>query len=270
MTTATPGGRSRAPTRDEIVGREPELDRLAGFLDGVADGPSGLLLRGEAGMGKTTIWRAGVVEARERRFRTIACAPGEFETGLAFAALADLLEPVLDEALPELPEVQRHALEVALLRAAPGRAPLDPRAVSTATLGVLRHLARGSAVVVAIDDIQWLDSASAGALQFALRRLEVEPVGLLQTVRAGTAAARSLGLCPSVPRDRFELVEIGPLDLEQIERLLRPRLAEPFLRPTLLRVHRACAGNPFYAIEIARTLSQLTRPLTPGEPLPVP
>ena len=99
----------------DVVGREPELAILDRFLDSIPAGPAALLLSGEAGIGKTTVWREGLDGARRRRYRTLSCGPVEAETRLSYAALGDLLEPVLEDALPTLPEPQRRALEVALL-----------------------------------------------------------------------------------------------------------------------------------------------------------
>src|SRR5204862_2211740 len=96
-----------AMTTVPLVGREEELERVLAFVRDAASGPCALVLEGEAGIGKTTLWRAGV-EAAERAERTVLrAAPAEAETDLAFAAAADLLEPVADEALEGLPDVQR-------------------------------------------------------------------------------------------------------------------------------------------------------------------
>ena len=95
----------------------------------------------------------------------------EPEAKLAFAALGDLLEPIGDDVLSQLPEPQRCAIAVALLREDPGDRPLDPRAVGAGMVTILRLLARTAPVVVAVDDLQWLDRPSGRVLDFALRRL---------------------------------------------------------------------------------------------------
>src|SRR6185436_1535183 len=129
-----------------------------------------------------------IAEAEERGLRVLTARPVASETGLSHAALGDLLASVVDEVGQGIPAPQRHALDVALLRAAPGSGPVDPRAVGAATLAVLRTSAGDAALVLAIDDVQWLDPASAGALAFALRRLGDEPVVLLATRRAAPGA----------------------------------------------------------------------------------
>jgi hypothetical protein len=99
-----------------LIGREQELDELARFLDAVPAGPVGLLLEGDAGMGKTTLWLEAVSAARDRSYRVLSCRPVESEAQLAFAALGDLLEEVPESATEYLPAPQRRALDVALLR----------------------------------------------------------------------------------------------------------------------------------------------------------
>ena len=94
----------------DVIGREPELAILQRFLDSIPTGPSALLLSGDPGIGKTTVWKEGLAAALERGYLTLSCGPVEAETRLSYAALGDLLEPVLEEALPTLAEPQRQAL----------------------------------------------------------------------------------------------------------------------------------------------------------------
>ena len=103
----------------EVIGREPELAILTRFLESIPTGPSALLLSGDPGIGKTTVWKEGLADALARDYRILSCGPIEAETRLSYTALGDLLEPILEEALPSLPEPQRRALEIALLRVAP-------------------------------------------------------------------------------------------------------------------------------------------------------
>jgi hypothetical protein len=165
------------------VGRDGELVAAAGFLDGLAMGPAALVFVGEPGIGKTTLWRATVELERSRGGHVLVAQPAEAEAQMAFGVLADLVEPVFESVVPQLPEPQRHGLAVALLREAPGPDPLDPRAVSTAMLSVLRLLAAKGPVLVAIDDLQWIDRASARVLEFVVRRLDGLPVGVVACER---------------------------------------------------------------------------------------
>jgi AAA ATPase domain len=250
----------------EVVGRDEELAAVAAFIDG--DLPGALVLAGEAGIGKTTVWRAGLSHARERGACVLACRPAESEARLSFAGLADLLEPVLGAALGALPSIQRHALEAALLLSEKEGPPPDQRTISTACLGVLRKLAGNGPVLVAVDDVQWLDPPTALVLEFAARRLDAEPIGLLVAQRVAGDGEAPLGL------GRADLesgrVRLGPLSTGALHRLLRDRLGASLTRPVLRKVHEASGGNPFYALELVRALQAGGRRIEPGEPLPVP
>ena len=256
-------------TTAEIVGRERELDAVERFLDGLGAGAAALLLAGEAGVGKTTIWQQGLAMGRARGLLTLVSRPGELETKLAYAAIGDLLEPVADDVLAVLPAARAQALRQALLIGdALGPSP-DQRAVSLAVLEAIRALAREHAVLIAIDDLQWLDVSSAHVLHFALRRLEADPVAVITTVRGETDVEPSL-FRRSLPPERIERVAVGSLDERSLDLLLRARLGTSFLRPTLLQLHRTSGGNPFFALELARALAERSEPLAAGDPLPVP
>src|SRR3954469_12893661 len=144
----------------DVIGRPGELQAIERFLDALADGPAVLLLEGEPGIGKTTLLRAGVERARRRDRHVLMCAASPSEARLSYAALADLLGGVGGDILDRLPEPQREALAVALLHAPPGSRPVDPRAVARGTLAALEALTANGAVVVAVDDLQWLDRPS--------------------------------------------------------------------------------------------------------------
>jgi predicted ATPase len=158
----------------EIIGREDELASIEDFLGRVQEGPGALVLSGEAGIGKKILWEAGVEEARERFSRVLSCRGVEAEASLSFAGLSELLAPVLEETGPSLAPPRRRALEVALLLAEPGEMAPDPHAIGLAVLDALTALARDGPVLIALDDVQWLDPASAGVLQIALRRVREE------------------------------------------------------------------------------------------------
>src|SRR5437764_1269780 len=106
---------------------------------------------------------------------------------LAFSGLGDLFESLADELLDRLPGPQRRALRAALFLSDADKAPADLDALPRAAFGVLRQLAADGTVVVAIDDEQWLDRASARVLAFALRRVREEPICLLLSRRAASA-----------------------------------------------------------------------------------
>src|SRR5262245_15754521 len=251
-----------------VLGRERELDSPDRFPAAVAEHPAGLLLEGEVGIGKTTLWQRVVAGARTRTYHVLVSRPVESETQLAFAALGDLLEDVPTEAMSGLPEPQRRALEVALLRTeAEGPAPL-PRAVALGLLGVVRSLSGSRPVLVAVGDVQWLGRPAASALEFVARRLRDGPIGLViaRRLEAGNVPA----LTELAPPDGFERLAVGPLDLDTLDRLVRDRAGVQLNRPTLVELHAASGGNPFFALEIARSIVQLELAWTPGAPFPVP
>jgi DNA-binding CsgD family transcriptional regulator len=252
-----------------IIARQAELAAVGDFLDRVAEGPRALLLEGEAGIGKTRVWREGVDWARARDFRVLATRPGGAEVQLAFAGLADLLRDVLGETLPELPPPQRRALSIALLlEDARGAAP-DDRAVAAAFLAALRAVAAIGPVVVAVDDVQWLDAASMRTLAFAMRRLADEPIGVLATVRVSRDETEPTELLGSLPQEQLIRLPLGPLNVGAVYELIQSRLDTTLARATLLRLHETSEGNPFYALELARALVDVGE-AEPGEPLPVP
>jgi DNA-binding CsgD family transcriptional regulator len=229
-----------------VVGREQEravVDALLAARSGA------LLLCGEPGIGKTVLWEQGVRGAEEGGWTVLVHRSARAETAFAFAGLSDLLAPVVDEALDGLPAPRRRALEVALLLAEPqdGRAP-DVRAIGLALLDVLRALAAQGPVLLALDDVQWLDVSSAAVLSVAVRRLGDEPVAVLGTMRteAGAVVPEALARMP------LERLTLEPLDLAAVHRLLRDRLALELPRPQLARIHRAAGGNPYFALELAR------------------
>jgi len=249
-----------------VIGRDGEVECLRAFLDAAGvDGLRALVLEGEAGIGKSTLWLAGVDIARERGLRVLSSQPAEAERALAFAGLGDLLEDALVEVLPALPPPRRRALEVALFLADATQDPLDPRALGVAVRTALELLADREPMVVAVDDVQWLDSPSAEALSFALRRTSA-PMYVLLARRITTRAATT-SLESALPARSVEPLHIGPLSFGALQAVVRERLDRVFPRPTLLRIHEASGGNPFYALEIARALPQ---ELDPTEPLPVP
>ncbi|MGH2720733.1 MAG: LuxR C-terminal-related transcriptional regulator, partial [Actinomycetota bacterium] len=180
--------------------------------------------------------------------------PVEAEAHLGFAALADLMEPMLDEVAPALAEPQRHALAVALLRERPGPGRLDQRAVSAATLSVLRLVASEGPLILAIDDLQWLDRPSARVLEFALRRLGRLPVGMLACERLGEDPPVPLDVTRTLPAGRVRRIRLGPVSLAALHHLLKEQLGRSFPHRMLVRVEQVSGGNPFFALELARGL----------------
>jgi DNA-binding CsgD family transcriptional regulator len=258
------------PEARGVFGRGRELGVVAAFLDGVRSGPSGLLLAGEAGIGKTTVWSAGVADAAARSYQVLSSRPAEAEATLSFAALGDLLAGVIERVLPGLPPPQQNALRVALLLEDPVGSPPEPRAVCAAFLGVIRRLAAQGPVVIAVDDLQWLDGPSAVTLDYALRRLVNEPAGLLASVRVAVGVPAASPAGAGLPAGHLGHLPIGPLAPADFEAAIRAGAGSGLSRLTIRRLFDASGGNLFYGLELARAVGRLEAEPLPGEPLPVP
>ncbi|MBV9334460.1 MAG: AAA family ATPase [Solirubrobacterales bacterium] len=241
-------------------------------LDPARPGARAVVLEGEPGVGKTALWRRALGAAPARGWRVLASAPASTESRLAFTALGDLFDLAIDEALAELPGPQRRALEVALLRSGEPLTTdsIDERMIGVATLSVLRALAARMPCVVAIDDLQWVDASSAGALRFALRRLRDEPILVLATRRLQPRPSPAPELERMLGDERVQRLRIGPLSLGAVHELLLARLGFATSRPTLVRLHELTTGNPLYSLEIGRELIARGAEPAPDERLPVP
>jgi len=253
-----------------VMGRQPELARIDAFLAGIPVGAHALVIDGEPGMGKTTLWLAGLDGASSRDWRILAAHPSEAEATFAYAAIGDLLQGTDDDALALLPEPQRRALRVALLRDEPEGGAPDPGVVAVSFLNALRGLARAGPTLVAVDDVQWLDSPSALAIGFAIRRLGSEPIGFLLARRIEGPAGLPLGLDRPPAGATLERMAVGPLGLGAIGDILQGRLAVTFPRATLHRIHATSGGNPLFAIELGRTLGNELTSVEAGMDLPLP
>ncbi|MGH3079354.1 MAG: helix-turn-helix transcriptional regulator [Gaiellaceae bacterium] len=253
----------------EVFGRDDELAAVAEFVREAAASPVALVIVGEAGIGKTTLWREAVACAERSSFRVLTCSPTEAETSLSFAGMADLLNDVLDDVLSDVPAPQAAALEVALRRLDTERPP-DQLSVRSGFLNALRALSKGSALMVGIDDVQWLDAPSRLALAFALRRLRDERVAFVVARRGEATEELPLGLDRAHAGLRVKRLDVEPLSLGAVHGLLRSRLGSSFPRPVLRKIHEVSGGNPFYALELGRDLSHRPRERRPDEPIHLP
>jgi DNA-binding CsgD family transcriptional regulator len=212
-----------------LVGRDREVRRIEELVAFGAQGARFVVIRGEAGIGKTALWDLALGRHRSAGHRVLATRPAEDAPGGALGGLADLFggdgasAAALD---PDLDRYERGRAVLAALRRRTGEAP----------------------TVVGIDDVQWLDPPSAGALRYAFRRLLDEPVLVLATELADPGEAPE----PStVPADRREDIHLGPLTLAGTRRVLAGAgISIP--RPLLQRIHELAGGNPLYALELGR------------------
>ena len=214
-----------------------------------------LVIEGEAGIGKTTLLREAVAAAADAGASVLMAWPAPAEAELAFSGLGDLLADALDEVVPELPEPQAKALEIALLRRQAGRRAVDAHTVSAGVLSALRTLAKRNPVMVAVDDVQWLDRGTAAALAFAFRRLSGGGVRLVASLRVEHASVQP-ELIESLPPERVVRLPIGSLDAGALHRVVRFHTGRALPRPVLLRIHELTGGNPFYALQLARSLAE--------------
>jgi DNA-binding CsgD family transcriptional regulator len=236
------------------------------FIRAVADGPASLALEGEAGIGKSTVWAEIADRVEAGGLIVLRSRPAAAERSLTLSALGDLLEHVPERALATLPSPQRRAIDAALLRTEPAEDALEQRLLGAAVRSVLLELSAATPVVIAIDDVQWLDPPSVSTLGYALRRVGDARIGLLTAHRHGLPARLDLPALPMVER---RAVRIGPLSLGALHHVLKARLGHPPARSTLVRIHEASRGNPLFALEIARRLHEVGEPPA-DQPLPVP
>jgi DNA-binding CsgD family transcriptional regulator len=260
------------------VGRDAEVAEISAFFSAASGAPAALTITGDAGIGKSMVWQH-VLQSAGRSSTVLSCCPAPAERPLAFSTLDDLFGDVAGEVLPALKEPCRRALEIALLRdtsrslsaGRPEAGPFLPerRVLARGILDVLRILSCGVPLMLAVDDAQWLDRASAGVLEFCFRRLQREPVSILLTFRDDSEIF-PLGLGRALPPDRIGRMRLGPLSLGAIGEILRSRLGAALPRHALTRLYDACGGNPFYALEYARVLLDRPQLSLTHEPIPIP
>jgi len=236
--------------RVSIASRDAELGAITRFLDSLAARPEILVLEGEPGIGKTTLWLAAVEQARERGFRVLPCRPSAAEARLSYASLGDMLADASRSVVDTLPEPQRRAIDFVLLRADGEGVVSDHRAVGAALLSVLNRLASDMPVLLAIDDLQWVDTPSAQVIEFAIRRLS-SSVGVVAALRTGERGGREPWLRLPDP-GRVQQVRVGPLSLGALHQMLHEGTGRSFPRPVLARIHQVSGGNPYFALELAR------------------
>jgi ATP/maltotriose-dependent transcriptional regulator MalT len=236
-----------------VVSRPAEARAIASFLVSGTAEPSALVVQGEPGIGKTTLWAAGVARALEGGFRVLSARPAEAESVMAYASLADLLGGLDVAAWAELPDPQRLAVDRILLRTNADDLATDQRAVAAGFLSVIEHLSAESPVLVAIDDLQWLDLSSRQILAFAARRIRGR-VALLATVRTDPDGGDRASWLQMPRPDGIQRIQVPPLSLGALHAVLSERLGRSFSRPTMVRIEEVSGGNPFYALELARAL----------------
>jgi len=235
------------PTPHAIVGRDAELDQLREWLTTSGD-PSVMFVAGDAGVGKTALLEAVASDAADGGALVTWTRTTAAETSSSYAALDDLMRPLITQ-LPLLSDPQRRALAAALLLETP-TTPVEPRVIGLACLSLLAE--SSATVVLAVDDWQWLDAASSGVLSFVLRRLDPSRAKLVATARSGEGDQALAALLHGLPEGRGAEITLGPLDLAALGWLVHTRTGSWLAPPRLKQLHRTSEGNPLLALELIR------------------
>jgi predicted ATPase len=247
------GGDSRRHRKSErLIGRDGDIAFLRSFVDEAATRGGALLLSGDAGVGKTALLDLAADHATARGFLVLRSAGAEFEVNVSFAGLNQLLLPIIN-GLDKLPALQGRALRVALgVEEGPAS---DELVVFNAALALLLQAALARPLVAIVDDLPWLDRASAVALGFVARRLSGSPIGVLAASRAGEE-----GLFERAGLLNYML---GPLDDAAACALLLQRF--PALAPRVRqRLMEEAQGNPLALLELPAALSGWPRTASAG------
>jgi tetratricopeptide (TPR) repeat protein len=236
-----------------FVGRASERTQIDRLLELARESRGGaLVVRGEAGVGKTALLQQAVEGATG--FRVLRALGVESEAELPFAALHELVGPVVD-LVDRLPGPQAQAIKAAL--ALEEIENPDRFSAYAATLGLLAAAASEAPVLCAIDDAHWLDQASAEAFAFAARRIDHDAIAMVFTTRDPAPSPFS---APALAEIRLE-----GLPADEAKALLGVRA--PSLLPSMVeRLVETASGNPLALLEFAASATQ-----TPEgyEPLPV-
>lgn len=241
-------GSGNGAASNELIGRDAEVARLEGLLVDAQEGVSAaIVLRGEAGIGKTALLRQTAAQAESLGFLVLRTRGLETESELAFAGLGDLMLPIVD-LVARIPPPQAAAVLAALALGPPAGA--DRFAVCAGTLSVLGEAAEGRPVLAMIEDAQWLDHSSAEALGFAARRLDSEGIVMLVAVRDGESSEfDTTGLTE---------IHLTGLTTEAAAALLRRVVQAEIPDGVASLLAEAVAGNPL-------ALRELPTTLTPGQ-----
>jgi DNA-binding CsgD family transcriptional regulator len=228
---------------DALVGRADELAVIHGFLERAACDGETLHLVGEPGVGKTALLEVAADRAAALGSRVLRCAGVEFEAEIPFAGLHQTLLPLHREFV-NLASAHRDALNV-VLGFGDGPAP-DRLMLLNAVMGILDQAAKTQPVLLIVDDLPWVDRATAGILGSVARRMSGRPVGFLAASRTGEESF--------FERSGIAEIELGPLDETSADQLMcsrYPKLA-PQVRERLLA---EAQGNPLAVLELPTVLS---------------
>jgi DNA-binding CsgD family transcriptional regulator len=225
-----------------VLGREDERSILDAFVMDVKDQGAALLMRGDAGIGKSTLVGSAIERARAEGMSVLTASGVRSEMHLPFAGLHELLRPVIGLA-ETLAPLQRDALMAAFGKA-PGRTA-DPYLTALASLELFAEVAAEAPVLVVLDDTHWLDRPSVDAFAFVARRIASEPIVMLVTARNGYES-------PFVDLGLNEM-DVEPLDRADAAALLEC-VAPDLVASERERILVEAAGNPLSIVELPRAM----------------
>jgi DNA-binding CsgD family transcriptional regulator len=226
-----------------LVGREAEIEAILRAFAGLPERGGALLLHGEPGIGKTALLEFADTEADRRDIGRLRAVGVQSESDIPFAGLHQLVRPVIERA-DDLPAQQRNALLTAM--GIVDGPPPERFLIALATLEVLAMAATVRPLLITVEDLHWLDRASADVLGFVARRIDSEPLLLIAASRQGPDAW---------PADRSAWeVPVGPLAPDAAQALMdRSGVADPALRRRILHL---AAGNPLALVELPQTVDR--------------
>jgi DNA-binding CsgD family transcriptional regulator len=233
------------PASPFLVGRDAELAQIESAVDGVAQRGGTVRIAGNPGVGKSALLRAGAELAIARGYTALSVRASEGEAHLTFAALYQLLRPLLGR-IDELPAGHRAALMSAFGLIEPGAAPDNRFFIALAALELIADAAAESPVFVGVDDLSWLDDASLDAIEFISRRITDEQIVMVTTCRLNRPPESTFGSL---------LLWLDALDADASRELLRHQ-APGLSAADEARVLEAAAGNPLALLELAKVVGQ--------------
>lgn len=234
--------------------RQQESLATQSFLTRMSSSPAGMVVEGAAGIGKTTLVWQTAETAGAQGIRVLSTCGSPTEVRYAFGAVADLLRTVDADVYADLPAVQQTSLERVIALEGDGP-PMNERIVAAAFLSVVQHPSFAGPVLLLIDDAQWLDASSQAVLSYTARRLN-GPVGILASVRTGDAGpADPLSWLRFARPDSTARIRLRPMTFDDIHTLVSQRLGHTLPRPIVTRIHEISDGNPFFALELARSVA---------------
>ena len=231
-------------TERTLYGRRAELGRIQRFIDEVGVRGATRLVIGEAGVGKSALMAAAASKAAAAGLRVLKAVGSEFEVDVSYAGLNQLLLPAYADLLT-LPAALRDALVVALGLGT--GVPAEPLVVANAALALVRRIAQTAPVLVLVDDVQWIDRASAVVLGFIARRIDEDRIGVAAMLRQGRECF--------LDRRGFDEIELQPLDEAGAAEMVDAYFPELSGR-VRQRVLELAQGNPLAIMELPACLAE--------------